>query len=221
MSWPSRRLALALLLLILASLAAVTFVVAGDLLDPGDRHDTTPDLTPPTLAPEALLPRVFEVAAGESRVDFTAQVAGVALDGVFPVRGGTITLEPVDDALRVHARLEIDVDGLETGNAVFDQVLRAALASGDYPLAFFAATSEQLVPVTEEPVAFTLAGELELHNVVRPHAMQVDAQLRAGTIRAEAVSALNLADHGVTLPALLGSPAIDLRAVITAHEASQ
>lgn len=221
MNWPARRLALTLLLLALASVIAVTLVVAGGLLDPGDRQDTAPDLTPPTLASEAPPPDVFEVDAEASRVDFTAQVAGVALDGIFPVRGGTITLEPVDDALRVHVRLKIDVDGLATGNAVFDRALRVALASGDYPLAFFAAASETLVPVTEEPVSFTLAGELELHNVVHSHAMAVEAQLHAGTIQAEAVSTLNLADHGVELPALLGSPAIDLRAVIMAPEASQ
>lgn len=220
MIWTNRRLALALALVALASSLAVLMIVAGHLLDVGDRRDTTSNVTPATLAPQSLPPRVFEVDPAASKVDFTAQVAGVALDGVFPVRGGTITLEPVEQQLQVHVALEIDVDGLATGNAVFDRALRAALASGDYPLAFYVASSEGRVPVTEEPVSFTLTGDLQLHNVMQPHPMRVDAQLTGAHLNAVATSTLNLADHGVALPALLGSPQIELRAEIAAVEAS-
>ncbi len=221
MYWSARRVALALLILALASVVAVVLVDLGDLLDPGDRRDTEPDVTPATLAPQALPARAFTVDPAASRVDFTAQVAGVALNGVFPVQSGTITLEPVEEMLQVHVSLQIDVDGLETGNSVFDRALRGALDSGDYPLAFYVASSDGRVPVTEEPVAFMLTGDLQLHNVVQPHPMHVDAQLTGATLNAVAASTLDLADHGVELPALLGSPNIELSAVIGAHDASE
>lgn len=219
MMWNNRRLGLALLLLALASLAAVLMILAGRLLDTGDRRDTSSDVTPATVAPQSPPPRVFKVDPAASKVDFTAQVAGVALKGVFPVRGGTITLEPVKQELQVHVALEIDVDGLATGNAVFDRALRAALASGDYPLAFYVASSDGRVPITEEPISFMLTGDLQLHNVVQPHPMRIDAQLAGAHLDAVATSMLNLSDHGVELPALLGSPQIELRAAITAVEA--
>lgn len=218
MIWTNRRLALALALMALASVVAGLMILAGRLLDPGDRRDTTSNVTPATLAPQSPPPRVFEVDPAASKVDFTAQVAGVALEGVFPVRGGTITLEPVEQQLQVHVALEIDVDGLATGNAVFDRALRAALESGDYPLAFYVAASDGRVPVTQERVVFMLTGDLQLHNVVQPHPMRVDAQVIGARLDAVATSTLNLEDHGVELPALLGSPAITLRAVIAAVE---
>jgi len=216
--WTNRRLALALALVALASVVAGLMILAGRLLDPGDRRDTTSNVTPATLAPQSPPPRVFEVDPAASKVDFTAQVAGVALEGVFPERGGTITLEPVEQQLQVHVALEIDVDGLATGNAVFDRALRAALESGDYPLAFYVAASDGRVPVTQERVVFMLTGDLQLHNVVQPHPMRVDAQVIGARLDAVATSTLDLEDHGVELPALLGSPAITLRAVIAAVE---
>ncbi len=63
-----------------------------------------------------------------------------------------------------------------------------------------------------------LTGDLQLHNVVQPHPMRVDAQVIGARLDAVATSTLNLEDHGVELPALLGSPAITLRAVIAAVE---
>ena len=111
------------------------------------------------------------------------------------------------------------MDGLSTSNALFDA--RCGPRSLDYPLAFYVAGSDGLVPVTEERVSFGLTGDLELHNVVQPHPMDVSAQVTGSTLEAVASSTLDLARHGVELPALLGSPAIDLRAVIVAHEATR
>lgn len=216
MNWRSRRVALGIAILFLATILAVWW--AARLLDPGDKQDTTPDVTPATLAPQSAPTREFVVDPSASRVGFVAQVAGVGLEGVFPVRGGTIILEPVAQELQVHVTFQIDVDGLSTSNTLFDRALRAALASGDYPLAFYVAASDGRVPVTEERISFGLTGDLELHNVVQPHPMDVSAQLSGATLEATTSSTLNLERHGVTLPSLLGSPAIDLRAVIVARE---
>ncbi|MCZ7539040.1 MAG: YceI family protein [Anaerolineae bacterium] len=195
---------------LLALLAAVTW------LDPGSKNDRTTSLVTPTLAARSA--RVFAVAADESRVDFTASVRGMTLAGVFPVERGTITLEPVGEALRVLVALEIDVDSVETANPAISQVLRAAMASGDYPIAFYAATSRGLVPVTEEEIAFALDGELDVHNVAHPHAMDVRAQLVGGDMWAVATSPLDLANHGVAFPAIFGDTTIQLTAHLQAHE---
>ncbi|WP_162909813.1 YceI family protein [Aggregatilinea lenta] len=211
----SRRGAAVLLLLLIIALAGVLFVTSL-WLDPGDKDDRTTDLVTPTLAAQTA--RVFAVDAEASRVDFVAMVRGVQLKGVFPVESGTITLEPVEEDLRVLVQLNIDVDHVDTGNAAVDQILRAAMATGDYPIAFYVATSQDLVPVTEEPVSFVLDGTLDVHNVEHAHTMAVDAQVVGPEMDAIARSDLDLANHGVEFPAIFGSTAITLEAHLSAHE---
>jgi len=185
-------------------------------LDPGNKNDRSTGLVTPTLATDGA--RVFAVAADESRVEFTAAVRGMSLAGVFPVEKGTITLEPVGDQLRVLVSLEINVNGVETANPALAPLLRAAMDTGDYPIAFYVAMSQGLVPVTEEEIDFALDGELDVHNVSRPHAMQVRAQLVGGDMWAVATSPLDLGEHGVEFPAILGSTAIELTARLQAYE---
>lgn len=207
----------AAVLLLVAAVVVIGIVLVTSLwLDPGDKDDRTTDLVTPTLA--ARTARVFAVSADESRVEFVAEVRGVELKGVFPVEAGTITLEPVGDDLRVLVQLNIDVDHVDTGNAAVDQVLRAAMATGDYPIAFYVATSQGLVPVTGEPITFTLDGTLDVHNVEHAHAMAVDAQAVGPEMDAVARSELDLANHGVHFPAIFGSTAITLEAHLVARE---
>lgn len=213
---PIRPRQIALIAAILLAAALLALLAAVTWLDPGSKNDRTTGLVTPTLAASGA--RVFAVAPDESRVEFTASVRGVPLAGVFPVERGTITLEPVGDALRVLVALEIDVDSVETANAAISQVLRAAMATGDYPIAFYAATSRELVPVTEEEIAFVLDGELDVHNVAHPHAMDVRAQLVGGDMWAVATSALDLADHGVEFPAIFGDTTIQLTARLQAYK---
>ncbi|HML21021.1 MAG TPA: YceI family protein [Aggregatilinea sp.] len=210
-----RRGAAVLLLMLVVVLIGITFVTSW-WLDPGDKDDRTTDLVTPTLTAQTA--RVFAVDAEASRVDFVAEVRGVQLKGVFPVEAGTITLEPVDQDLRVLVQLNIDVDHVDTGNAAVDQILRAAMATGDYPIAFYVATSQGLVPVTEEPVSFVLDGTLDVHNVEHAHTMTVDAQVVGPEMDAIARSDLDLANHGVEFPAIFGSTAITLEAHLSAHE---
>lgn len=206
----------AILLALLAAGMVVAAAGAALWLDPGDQDDRTTDLVTPTPGPEAA--RAFMVEVEASRVDFVTRVRGVALRGTFPVAGGTITLEPVGEALRVVVGLEIDVDRVETGNAAVDQVLRAALATGDYPIAFYVATSEELVPVTEEVIAFAIDGMLDVHNVAQPHRMAVEAQAVGAEMWAVARSELDLGQHGVQFPAIIGDTVITLEAHLTAVE---
>lgn len=204
-------------------LVAALFILAGIVgitvwqqLDPGSKHDTSTDLVTPTLSTRNVL--VFSVSPQESKVDFTTEVRGVTLQGVFPVEEGTITLEPVGDQLRVLVQLNINVDAVKTGNTMVDRVLRVAMATGDYPIAFYVATSHDLVPVTEQEIAFTLDGDLEVHNVTHAHSMAVKAQLVKGSMWAVATSDLDLSNHGVEFPSFVGSTIIKLTARLQAYE---
>lgn len=220
--WPRSRTwqTLAFALITLAALAAGALIL---LLDKGDKQDTSTDLVTPTLntSTQGDRPpsRVFVVAPDESQVDFVALVRGIELDGVFPVQGGTITLEPVGDELRVHVYLEIDVDHADTGSALITRTLQAAMHTGDYPLSFYVAQSRDRVPVTEDPIAFVLDGDLEVNNVVNPHSMDVEAQLVGADMWAVATSDLDLGQHGIEFPALFGSTEITLTARLQSYEA--
>jgi polyisoprenoid-binding protein YceI len=208
--------------MLVGCITAVLILVIGTIIlfleffDPGSKNDTSTDLVTPTIA--AQMARVFEVSPGESQVDFVAQVGGIDLEGVFPVEAGTITLEPVGDELRVLVRLNIDVDSVDTGTSAVNQVLRVAMATGDYPIAFYVATSRGYVPVTEEVIEFALDGMLEVHNVPNEHSMAVEAQLVSGDMWAVATSDLDLGNHGVEFPSVIGSTTIKLTARLQAYE---
>ncbi|NLX11581.1 MAG: YceI family protein [Chloroflexi bacterium] len=208
-----RWLAGLLLVILVVSAAAAAIVL---WLGPGTKDDRSTDLVTPTIAAPSA--RVFEVDPAQSQVDFVTQVRGLDLQGVFPVEAGTITLEPVGDELRALVRLEINVDDVSTGNPAVDQVLRTAMTTGDYPIAFYVASSEGLVPVTEQVITFTLDGALDVHNVPYDHNMSVEAQAVGAEIWAIAQSDLDLGNHGVEFPAIIGNNVIKLTARLQAYE---
>lgn len=218
MSFRQPRYRMVGLVVIVLALTAAVLAAVWLGFDPGSKHDTSSNLMTPTLSARNVM--VFDVSPQESQVDFTTEVRGVTLQGVFPVEEGTITLEPVGDELRVLVRLNIDVDSMDTGSAMVDRVLRAAMATGDYPIAFYVASSRGLVPVTEEEITFMLDGDLEVHNVAHPHSMAVKAQLIKGHMQATATSDLDLGNHGVEFPSFVGSTVITLTARLQAYEAA-
>lgn len=212
----TRRVVVGVSVIVAVLLVAAVVYSASRWLDPGDKGDTSSDLVTPTLASASA--RVFDVSPVESEVEFGAKVGALEVDGVFPVRAGTITLEPVGDELRVLVRLEINVDAADTGMDAVTAVLRGAMKTGDYPIAFYVATSRELVPVTEEEIAFVLEGELQVNNVKNPHEMAVQAQLVGGEMWAVATSNLDLGQHNVEFPALIDSSTITLTAHLQAYE---
>jgi hypothetical protein len=201
--------------LIMLMVVLVFVVIASFWLDPGHKNDTSSDLATATITAQAA--RVFEVLPDESQVDFLTEVRGLNIQGVFPVEGGTITLEPVGDALRVHVYLEINVDDVDISELA-KPFIRRAMATGDYPIAFYVAFSRDLVPVTEDVIYFVLDGELQVHGVAQPYSMDVEAQLIGDTMWAIATSELDLAAHNVEFPALFGSSAIQLTARLSMRE---
>lgn len=214
----NRRFRVIAVLVFVVGLGAVlvTLSAVSQWLDPGSKGDVSTDLVTPTFAVDGV--RVFKVASAESQVDFVVRAYGLELNGVFPVSEGTITLEPVGDALRVIVRLHIHVDAVQTGSDQVTALLRGVMATGDYPLAFYVASSRGLVPVTEEVITFDLDGDLDVHNVPNTHSMRVEAQLVGGDMWAVATSALDLSRHAVEMPALFGSPTIELTARLKAYE---
>ncbi len=214
--WGRRAIWAVLGLLVLLTASVLVVLWAANLLDPGNKGDTTNQLVTPMPATNHAL--VFAVAPDESQVEFVTNVMGLKLTGVFPVQEGSITLVPVSaDDWRIQVRLDIHVDGVHTGNAQVDALLRGVMETGDYPLAFYVASSRDLVPVTHEVVQFVLDGNLQVHNVARPHAMDVTAQWTDGEIWAIAISDLDLADHDVQMPPLTGSSVIELTAQLQAY----
>ena len=209
------RVAVVVLLALVAAAIGVTLII-NTWFDPGDKNDTTTDLVTPTIAAETA--RVFDVSAKESQIEFVTSVSGAEVQGVFPVEGGTITLEPVGDDLRVLVRLNIHVDAVDAGNIVVERAMRGAMTTGDYPLAFYVASSTELVPVTDEEIAFTLEGTLEVNNVPQPHSMAVRAQLVGNDMWAIATSDLDLSKHDVEFPPLISTSTIKLTAKLQSYE---
>ncbi len=207
------------LVLFLMTLAVFVFIVPTAVFslgfDAGHKNDTTTDLVTPVIDTQQI--RVFEVSSTESQVDFLTEVRGIAIKGVYPVKGGMIRLEPVGDELRVYVYLEIDVDNVQIDDLT-KMFIRSAMATGDYPIAFFVAQSRDLVPVTEEVINFVLDGELDVHNVANAHSMTVEAQLIGTDMWAIATSELDLAAHEVEFPAIFGSSTIQLTARLFIHE---
>jgi hypothetical protein len=209
-----RRLLVGFVLIVLIVVGGPVLVLSF-WLDPGDKHDTTSDLVTPTITTQHV--RVFEVLVDESQVDFVTEVRGIKIQGTYPVEGGTISLEPIGDALRVHVYLEINVDEVDIAE-IAKPFLRRAMETGDYPLAFYVATSRDLVPVTEDIIHFALDGDLEVHDVAQPHSMDIEAQLVGGDMWAIATSDLDLGQHAIEFPAIFGSSTIQLTARLFMRE---
>jgi hypothetical protein len=206
----------AVVVILVAGVLIAGIIVSTHLLDPGHKGDTSSDLATPVLATPKV--REFDVIPDQSRVDFTTEVTGLGtVQGVFPVQGGTIRLEPVGSELRVHVYLEIDVDQVDSSNLV-KMALRAAMKTGDYPIAFYVAESRELVAVTEEEIQFTLDGTLEVHNVKHAHTMSVRAQLVGSDMWAIASSELDLANHDVKFPPPIETTSIMMAAHLQAVE---
>jgi polyisoprenoid-binding protein YceI len=170
----------------------------------------------PTPQEEATLLTVW---TDESTVAFTAQALGgnLQVDGTFDARSGSITLTPEAGELRIHVYLLIDASSVTAGNVMIDEALKLGMETASHPLATFEAQSTTLVPVTEEPVTFTLAGTLTLHGQTMPVTMQVGpATVIDNHLNAQATMTIDLADYGISLPAAIVDSTIALHVTLVA-----
>ncbi len=167
----------------------------------------------PTRPPDAATATLLHVYPTRSRVGFTAQALGerVQVEGTYGIQGGSVTLTPEDDQLRIRAYLEIDTPSVTVGSAVIDEALRLGMETDAYPVAIFDATSIELVPVTEEEVFFTLDGTLTLHGQTRPVRMSVGpATVIRNHLESASQMTFNLTDFGISLPEAVVSGTIAL-----------
>ncbi len=181
----------------------------------------TPVPPQPTLTPTAVTATTLHVLAAESTVSFTAEALGgsIRVEGSYDVLGGHVILTPEEGQLRVAVLVLIDTPSVTVGTGVIDEALRLGMEANAFPVATFNAESTTLVPVTEEPVAFTLAGTLTLHGQTQPVTMSIGpATVIQGHMDAAGVMDINLADFGIILPEAVVSSAITLNVVLIADE---
>ncbi len=177
------------------------------------------DATRPTQPSAAAAATVLHIYPTLSRVAFTAQALGERLqvEGTYGILGGTVTLTPESDQLRIRAYLEIDTPSVTVGSPVIDEALRLGMETELYPVAIFDATSTELVPVTEEEVSFDLAGTLTLHGQTRPVFMTVGpATVIRNHLESDSQMTFNLGDFGITLPEAVVSGTIALNVHLSA-----
>ena len=177
-----------------------------------------PQITPTLPASSSVQ---LNVLPEESTIHFTAQALGGQIEvlGSYGVLGGQVTLTPTENAYEVNALVLIDTPSATVGNAVIDEALKLGMESTRYPVATFNAISTTLVPVTTDPVAFTLAGTLTLHGQTQPVIMQIDpATVINGHMIAEAVMAIDLANFGISLPNAVVNSAITLHVSLIADK---
>ncbi len=164
---------------------------------------------------------VLAVWPAESRVAFTAHGLGgrLELQGTYGVQGGSVTLKPEESRLRIHAFLIIDTPSVTVGNAIVDEALKLGMETASFPIATFDALSTTLVPVTEQPIQFTLEGTLTLHGQTQPVVMAVGpATVIDNHLIADAAMPIDLADFGIALPEAVVDSAIQLHVTLIADE---
>lgn len=182
---------------------------------------TTPIPPQPTVTPTPVTATTLHVIAAESVVAFTTEALGgnLQVEGSYDVLGGYVLLTPEEGQLRVTALVLIDTPSVTVGAGVIDEALRLGMETSAYPVATFNAESTALVPVTEQPVTFTLAGTLNLHGQTQPVSMHVSpATVIQGHMDATAIMDIDLADFGIMLPEAVVSSAIRLDVKLIADE---
>ncbi|GEM_PF-1129883 len=204
------------------TLTAVLLITGALLSGCGGNAAPPAAATPiPTVTPEHVPSTHLNVIPEESAVRFTAAALGgnIQVEGSYGVLGGEVVLRPEEGQLRIRALVLIDTPSVTVGNAVIDEALRLGMETTAYPIAIFDAASTTLVPVTEEPVAFTLAGTLTLHGQTQAVTMQVDpATVIDNHLNARATMAIDLSDFGIVLPEAVVSSAIVLDVTLIADE---
>ena len=197
------------------TLSALLLLAACGGRDPASGALVTP---PPTEAAATIL-HVYPAA---SRVGFDAQALGgrMQVAGTYGIVGGTVTLRPEADQLRIMVYLEIDTPSVTVGNGLVDEALKLGMETDLYPRAVFQASSVEPVPVTDEEVAFTLDGTLTLHGQTQPVQMTVGpATVIDNHMESTSSMTIDLANYGISLPAAVVNSTIVLDVQLSADEA--
>ncbi|MBN1965735.1 MAG: YceI family protein [Anaerolineae bacterium] len=172
-----------------------------------------------TPAPTVTAPLLLNVIPAETRIGFTSAALGgsVQVQGTYGALGGVVAISEEAGQRRIRAVLLIDMPTVTVGMGLIDEALRLGLEAAAYPVGRFDATSTELVPITEEPIAFMLAGTLDLHGQVQPVTMVVDAATLINEhLHAQTTMSIDLANFGISLLEAVVSSRIRLDVTLVA-----
>lgn len=118
-----------------------------------------------------------------------------------PISFGTVGLSGwIDTGGPPHAQVEVAVDGLRSGNAVYDAELLRRLDVRHFPIARLDVNDAHRVGVSDRHRIF---GTLDLHGVQRPIRALADLTVLPGDrVRVTAEQVLDIRDHDVHFPAV-------------------
>jgi PadR family transcriptional regulator PadR len=162
-----------------------------DLADAGD----------PTGGPEAPGEPPVAVLGRFRLVPARSVVLIEARSSVGPISFGTVGLSGwVDTAGPPHAHVEVAVDGLRSGNAVYDAELLRRLDVRRFPVARLVVGEADRLGDSDR---HRILGELDLHGVRRPIRAIADlTALSERRVRVTAEQVLDIRDHDVRFPAV-------------------
>ncbi|HEY8546071.1 MAG TPA: helix-turn-helix transcriptional regulator [Acidimicrobiales bacterium] len=163
----------------------------------GHRHDDDPR---GAEADERGEPRAVPAAGRFRLIPARSVVLIEARSSVGPISFGTVGLSGwVDTVGPPHAQVEVAVDGLRSGNAVYDAELLRRLDTRRFPVARLAV--DRVEHLTGD--RHRILGELDLHGVRRPVRAVADvAALSPHRLRITAEQVLDIRDHDVRFPAV-------------------
>jgi DNA-binding PadR family transcriptional regulator len=120
---------------------------------------------------------------------------------VGPISFGTVGLSGwIDTGGPPHAQVEVAVDGLRSGNAVYDAELLRRLDVRHFPIARLDVGQAHRVGVSDR---HRIVGTLDLHGVQRPIRALADLTALPGDrVRVTAEQVLDIRDHDVRFPAV-------------------
>jgi polyisoprenoid-binding protein YceI len=187
---------LAFLVVFLALAVALVWLYGGEGTPQASRLQTE------TPAPQM---QVYVVKAEESWLRVQLHSALGTLHGQYDIGGGTVALEPVAGGWQMVGNLTFDARSMKIGNPFADQAMRRALEVNTYPYGVFVARSETPLPDLSAPQTVDLAGQLELHGVVRDYVIPTAFHLEGETITLTTQIMIDAGDFGISIPRLIGT----------------
>jgi len=192
---------LALLVVFLAVAVALIWLYGG-----GGGTPQASQLQTDTPAPQMQL---YAVAPADSWMRIQVNSFLGPLNGQYDIGAGTVALERVAGGWQVVADFTFDARSMEIGNPFADQAMRRALELDKYPYGVFVARSVAPLADLSAPQTVDLAGQLELHGVVRDYVIPTGFHLEGETMTLTAQLVIDASDFGIRIPRLIGTDEIN------------
>lgn len=121
----------------------------------------------------------YRILGNESEVRVSAKSSVHPIDGAASEIHGTIDVEVVGGRVRevFKGRLEVPIDGLRSGNGLYDAELQRRVDSRRHPLIVGEVTGASAV---NDDGLFDVEGDVSFHGITRPAAGTLTAQASTG-----------------------------------------